>query len=126
MEILTFLSRHHPPPIDMKKAIHRVSRNVMWRMRTLVEGTDTGRDSLGKQSRRKRIIQPFIIFYSLAPGPYPGTPEHEEEAHKFHRRTISLTFQHTIPPSRGTETALACMSPPHGHPSGRNDVGHTP
>src|SRR5712691_548604 len=66
MEILTFLSRHHPPPIDMKKAIHRVSRNVMWRIRTLVEGTDTGRDSLGKQSRRKRIIQPFIIFYSLA------------------------------------------------------------
>src|SRR3989449_4708853 len=65
MEILTFLSRHHPPPIDMKKAIHRVSRHVMWRIGTLVEGTDTGRDSLGKQSRRKRIVQPFIIFYSL-------------------------------------------------------------
>src|SRR6266853_2211588 len=31
-----------------------------------VKGPDLGEDSLGKQSRRKSIVQPFRIFYSLA------------------------------------------------------------
>src|SRR5712691_9639410 len=30
------------------------------------KGPDLGEDSLGKQSRRKSIVQPFSIFYSLA------------------------------------------------------------
>src|SRR4029450_11633275 len=30
------------------------------------KGPDLGEDSLGKQSRRKSIVQPFRIFYSLA------------------------------------------------------------
>lgn len=47
----------------------------MWRSGTLVEGTDTGRDSLGKQSRRKRIVQPFIIFYSLGRTPHWWVPQ---------------------------------------------------
>ena len=29
------------------------------------KGPDLGEDSLGKQSRRKSIVQPFRIFYSL-------------------------------------------------------------
>jgi hypothetical protein len=37
-EILAFLSRHHLRPIDMPPAIHRVSRTLGWRIRSLSEG----------------------------------------------------------------------------------------
>src|SRR5712691_12961206 len=105
MEILTFLSRHHPPPIDMKKAIHRVSRNVMWRIRTLVEGTDTGRDSLGKQSRRKRIIQPFIIFYSLAPGLLAYVAHHLGAHHASDVCHVQHALCKTVAASTGRHTS---------------------
>ncbi len=41
---------------------------MWWRIGTRVEGTDIEGYSLGKQSRRKNIIQPFVIFYSLVQG----------------------------------------------------------
>src|SRR6266852_4303839 len=110
MEILTFLSRHHPPPIYRKKAIHRVSRNVMWRIRTLVEGTDTGRDSLGKQSRRKRIIQPFIIFYSLPLSQVWGSGILSSSAG--HRLPVSGKNRHAraFPPTLGYGQGLTFYS----------------
>ena len=38
---------------------------MLWLIGTLVEGTDIEGYSLRKQSRRKSIVQPFMIFYSL-------------------------------------------------------------
>src|SRR4029450_9722617 len=47
---------------------------MLWLIGTLVEGTDIEGHSLRKQSRRKSIVQPFMIFYSLAHprGPRPN------------------------------------------------------
>jgi hypothetical protein len=38
---------------------------MLWLIGTLVEGTDIEGHSLRKQSRRKSIVQAFMIFYSL-------------------------------------------------------------
>jgi hypothetical protein len=65
-EILAFLSSHRSRPIDRKQAIHRVCRTGAWRLGTLVEGTNVEGYALGNQLRRKCIVPPFRLFYSLA------------------------------------------------------------
>ncbi len=39
---------------------------MLWLIGTLVKGTDIEGHAIRKQSRRKSIVQPFMIFYSLA------------------------------------------------------------
>lgn len=62
--ILAFLSVHHPRPIDIKKPSIELAE-ILWRIGTLDKGAGSEGYSLGSQSRRKDILQPFIIFYSL-------------------------------------------------------------
>ncbi len=38
---------------------------MLWLIGTLVKGTDIEGHAIRKQSRRKSIVQPFMIFYSL-------------------------------------------------------------
>jgi hypothetical protein len=64
-EIFTFLSRHHPYPIGERKAIHRECAEMLSWIGTRGKGAHVENRPLGNRSRRKDILQPFRLFYSL-------------------------------------------------------------
>src|SRR4051794_25101973 len=88
-----------------------------------VKGPDLGEDSLGKQSRRKSIVQPFRIFYSLPPGsPIRGAiAPPGRDAATCHKPTSHITSKKSPQKTAITGSTPSPSSPlpwlPRGHKS---------